>query len=99
MLFVIIGEDATGSLDARRAARAQHLDRLRALVDQGRLVLAGPMPAVASPEPAAAGFTGSLIVAEFESQEAAREWIAADPYVTAGVFARHEVKPFLQALP
>lgn len=79
--------------------RAEHLERVRRLADEGRIVVAGPFPAVDSDEPTAAGFTGSLIVAEFPSLEEAADWFAADPYVTAGVFASHEVRPFLQVLP
>jgi uncharacterized protein YciI len=99
MLFVIIGQDAPGSLEIRRRVRPRHLERTRMLLDQGRLVLAGPMPAVAAVEPGPAGYTGSVIVAEFESIDAARQWVAEDPYVTEGVFASHDVRPFVQVLP
>lgn len=99
MLFAIIGEDAPGSLETRLRVRAAHLERVRALLAAGRLVLAGPMPAVPSPDPGAAGFTGSLIVAEFDSLELAQHWIADDPYVIEGVFARHDVRPFVQVVP
>ncbi|MCC7200158.1 MAG: YciI family protein [Gammaproteobacteria bacterium] len=99
MLFVILGHDSPDSLERRRAARPAHLERIRVLIDEGRLVIAGPMPAVPSPDPGPAGFTGSLIVAEFASLKAAEEWIAADPYVTDGVFARHEVRPFVRTAP
>ncbi len=99
MLYIIIGRDAPGSLAIRRRARNTHLERIRLLMDAGRVVLAGPMPAVDSADPGDAGFTGSLIVGEFESLEAAREWIAADPYVTDGVFESFEVRPFLKVLP
>lgn len=99
MFYVITGRDAPGSLAARRQARATHLSRIRELADAGRVVLAGPCPAVDSAEPGEAGFTGSVIVAEFPSLDAARAWIAADPYVTDGVFESHEVRPFIKVLP
>jgi uncharacterized protein YciI len=99
MLYVIFGEDAEGSLDTRRRVRAEHLRRVEVLRDQGRLVLAGPCPAVDAPDPGPAGFTGSLIVAEFASLAEARHWAEADPYVTAGVFRQVVVKPFRQVLP
>lgn len=99
MLYVLIGEDAPGSLDARMAARPVHLARLEALRDEGRLVLAGPMPAIDSPDPGPAGFAGSLIVADFPSQADAEAWLAADSYVTQGVFARTTVRPFKKVLP
>ena len=99
MLYTIIGRDAPGSLAIRRRVRNAHLERIRLLVEAGRLVLAGPMPAVDSVDPGDAGFTGSLIVGEFDSLEAARKWIAADPYVTDGVFDSFEVHPFLKVLP
>lgn len=99
MLYVITGRDAPGSLPMRRAARPRHLERIRELSDAGRVVLAGPCPATDSPDPGEAGFSGSVIVAEFPSLEDARAWIAADPYVTDGVFESHEVRPFLKVLP
>jgi uncharacterized protein YciI len=99
MLYAIIGEDVEGSLDTRRRVRAEHLRRVEVLRDQGRLVLAGPCPAVDTPDPGPAGFTGSLIVAEFASLAEARRWAEADPYVTAGVFRQVVVKPFRQVLP
>jgi hypothetical protein len=99
MLYAVIGEDAPGSLDARLATRAAHLARLELLKDQGRLLLAGPFPAIDSPDPGPAGFSGSLIVAEFESLEAATAWAEADPYRAAGVYARVTVRPFRKALP
>ena len=99
MLYVILGHDAPGALDIRRRVRHRHLERIGALVDEGRVVLAGPLPAVDRPDPGDAGFSGSLIVAEFDSLEAARQWIAEDPYVTEGVFESHEVKPFVQVVP
>ncbi len=99
MLYVLIGEDAPGTLDQRLAARPEHVARLQALQADGRLILAGPCPAVDSPDPGAAGFTGSVIVAEFPSLADAEAWAAADPYVTAGVFTRCTVKPFRKTLP
>ncbi|HQR24046.1 MAG TPA: YciI family protein [Steroidobacteraceae bacterium] len=99
MLYVITGRDAPGSLATRRRARPAHLSRIRELSDAGRVVLAGPCPAVDSAEPGEAGFTGSVIVADFPSLDAARAWIAADPYVTDGVFESHEVCPFIKVLP
>ncbi|MBI4692805.1 MAG: YciI family protein [Gammaproteobacteria bacterium] len=99
MLYAIIGEDAPNSLERRLAARPAHLLRAEALVTEGRLVLAGPFPALDTNDPGPAGFTGSLIVAEFESLAAAEAWAAADPYVTAGVFANVRVQPFKRVLP
>ena len=99
MLYVITGRDAPGSLPIRRRARARHLDRIRELSDAGRVVVAGPCPATDSPDPGEAGFSGSVIVAEFASLGDARAWIAEDPYVTEGVFESHEVRPFLKVLP
>ncbi|MFZ5756650.1 MAG: YciI family protein [Pseudomonadota bacterium] len=99
MLYAIAGEDHPGSLDKRLAARPAHLARLEALRDAGRLVLAGPHPAIDSENPGPAGFTGSLIVAEFASLAAAQAWADADPYVEAGVFRTVTVKPFRRVLP
>ncbi|MCM8596723.1 YciI family protein [Accumulibacter sp.] len=99
MFYAIIGEDRAGSLAERLAARPAHLERLRALQDQGRLLLAGPFPAIDSPDPGPAGFTGSLIVAEFASLDAAQGWAEADPYVAAGVYAAVTVRPFRKVLP
>jgi uncharacterized protein YciI len=99
VLYAIIGTDAAGSLPRRRAARPAHLARLEALVEAGRLVLSGPLPAVDAPDPGPAGYSGSLIVAEFGSLAAARAWAAADPYVSEGVFATVEVRPFIQVKP
>ena len=99
MLYAIVGEDRPDSLAARLAARPAHLDRLKALQNEGRLLLAGPCPAIDSPDPGPAGFTGSLIVAEFASLEAAKIWADADPYVAAGVYASVSVKPFKKVLP
>lgn len=99
MLYALTGEDTPNSLDKRLTARPAHLARLQALADAGRLLLAGPMPAIDSPDPGPAGFVGSLIVAEFASQTEAEAWMAADPYVTEGVFARITVRPFKRVLP
>ena len=99
MLYAIIGEDVPGSLDRRLAARPAHVGRLKALQDEGRLIVAGPCPAIDSPDPGPAGFSGSLIVAEFASLEAARAWADADPYIAAGVYAQVTVKPFKKVLP
>ncbi len=99
MLYAIVGEDAAGSLERRLSARPVHLERLKALQEAGRLVLAGPCPAVDSPDPGPAGFSGSLIVAEFPSLADAQAWADADPYVAAGVYARVSVKPFKKVLP
>jgi uncharacterized protein YciI len=99
MLYVIIGEDHPGTLDQRLAARPAHVERLRALQADGRLILAGPCPAIDSPDPGPAGFSGSIIVAEFESLEAAESWAGADPYVAASVYAKVTVKPFRKVLP
>jgi uncharacterized protein YciI len=99
MLYAIIGEDRAGTLDKRMAARPDHLARLQALQAEGRLVLAGPCPAIDSPDPGPAGFSGSLIVAEFASLAAAQAWADADPYVAAGVYEKVSVKPFKKVLP
>jgi len=99
MLYAIISQDKPDSLERRLQARPAHLARLEALQNDARLILAGPHPAVDSPDPGPAGFTGSLVVAEFDSLEAARSWADADPYVAADVYARVEVKPFRKVLP
>ena len=99
MLYAIVGEDRPDSLAARLAARPAHLERLKALQDEARLILAGPCPAIDSPDPGPAGFSGSLIVAEFASLDAAKIWADADPYVAAGVYAAVSVKPFKKVLP
>lgn len=98
MLYAIISDDVDQSLNQRKKARPAHLARLEALRDEGRLVLAGPHPATDCEDPGEAGFTGSLVVAEFESLEAARAWADADPYVAAGVYQRVTVKPFRKVL-
>jgi len=99
MLFAIISEDVADSLSKRLTARPDHLQRLQALQDQGRLVLAGPHPAIEADNPGDAGFTGSLIVAEFADLDDAKTWANADPYIAAGVYARVVVKPFKQVFP
>ena len=99
MLYAIISEDIENSLDKRKGARPAHLDRIQALVDQGRIVVAGPHPAVDNDDPGDAGFTGSLVVAEFDDLEAARTWADTDPYVSAGVYKNVIVKPFKKVLP
>lgn len=99
MYYAILAQDRADSLNARLAARPAHLDRLRQLQDAGRLLLAGPHPAIDSEDPGTAGFTGSLIVAEFPDLEAARAWAAGDPYVAAGVFEDISVKPFRKVFP
>jgi len=99
MLYAIIARDVADSLDQRLAARPAHLERLQALQAEGRLVLAGPLPAIDSPDPGPAGFSGSLIVAEFDSLEAAKAWADADPYRAAGVYAEVDVKPFKKVFP
>ena len=99
MLYAIIGEDVPDSLERRLQARPGHLARLDALRDDGRLVLAGPFPAIDSEDPGPAGFSGSLIVAEFASLDEARAWADQDPYLAAGVYARVEVRPFRKVLP
>lgn len=99
LFYAIIAEDNTDTLAQRLAARPEHLARLRALQDAGRLLLAGPHPAVDCEDPGDAGFTGSLIVAQFDSLDAAEQWAAADPYVAAGVYACVSVKPFRKVLP
>ncbi|MEN6586931.1 MAG: YciI family protein [Sulfuricella sp.] len=99
MLYAIYGEDVPDSLDQRLAARPAHLARLNELQNNGRLILAGPFPAIDCPDPGPAGFSGSLIVAEFESLPAAQTWADSDPYVAAGVYANVSVKPFKRVLP
>lgn len=99
MLYAIISRDREDSLADRLQARPAHLERLKALRADGRLELAGPHPAIDSEDPGEAGFSGSLVVAEFPSLEAARAWADADPYVAAGVYNRVVVKPFKKVLP
>ena len=99
MWYMIVGHDTPGSLEKRRATRPAHVARLEALRDAGRLLLAGPLPAIDCEDPGEAGFTGSLVVAEFDSLEDARAWADADPYVAAGVYDHVTVKPFKKVLP
>lgn len=99
MLYVIHGEDAPNSLEHRMTARPVHLERLKQLQDAGRLILAGPYPAIDNTDPGPAGFSGSLIVAEFESLQVAKTWAEADPYVAAGVYSKVTVKPFKKVFP
>jgi uncharacterized protein YciI len=99
MLYAIISRDRENSTPDRLQARPAHLQRLRDLQAEGRLVLAGPHPAIDSEDPGEAGFTGSLVVAEFPSLDAAKTWADADPYVTTGVYAEVIVKPFKKVLP
>ncbi|MEJ2644710.1 MAG: YciI family protein [Gammaproteobacteria bacterium] len=99
MLYAIISRDVQDSLANRKSARPAHLERLEALKNEGRLVLAGPHPSIDSEDPGPAGFTGSLVVAEFESLEQARHWADSDPYVAAGVYAEVTVKPFKKVFP
>lgn len=99
MLYAIIAEDIDNSLEKRLAARPAHLERLNALLDQGRLILAGPHPAIDSEDPGEAGFSGSLVVAEFEDIEAAQAWADDDPYTHAGVYEKVTVKPFKKVFP
>jgi uncharacterized protein YciI len=99
MWYAVISEDHENSLDDRLAARPDHVARLKALADEGRLLIAGPHPAIDSPEPGAAGFTGSLVVVDFASLEDAKAWANADPYVAGGVYKTVTVKPFNCVLP
>ena len=99
MLYAIISQDVANSLEKRLAARPAHLERLQHLKQQGRLILAGPHPAIDNEDPGEAGFTGSLVVAEFNSLVDAQTWADADPYMTAGVYKTVNVKPFKKVLP
>ncbi|WP_414157529.1 YciI family protein [Pseudomonas sp. BNK-15] len=99
MLYAIIASDVANSLEKRLAARPAHIERLKQLQSEGRVVLAGPHPAIDSNDPGEAGFSGSLIVAEFDSLSAAQAWADADPYIAAGVYEQVIVKPFKQVLP
>jgi uncharacterized protein YciI len=99
MLYAIFGNDISDSLEKRTAARPAHVARLQALQNEGRLLLAGPFPAVDAVDPGMAGFTGSLIVAEFASLAAAQAWAADDPYVSAGVYSQVVVRPFKKVFP
>jgi len=99
MWYAIVGTDVPDSLQRRLSARPAHLDRLNRLRDEGRLMLAGPFPAIDAEDPGSAGFTGSLIIAEFEDIAAARAWADADPYIGAGVYADVSVRPFRRVAP
>jgi len=99
MLYAIIAEDVEGSLEKRIAARPKHLERLNKLRDEGRLIIAGPCPAIDSNDPGEAGFSGSLIVAEFDDLESAQAWADSDPFVAAGVYSSVVVKTFKKVLP
>lgn len=99
MLYAIISQDVENSLPLRQKARPAHIERLNQLKSEGRLVIAGPHPAIDSNDPGDAGFTGSLVVAEFESLEAAQAWADTDPYVDAGVYSNVRVAPFKKVLP
>ncbi|AWL11714.1 Protein YciI [Saliniradius amylolyticus] len=99
MWYMIVSEDVPNSLPLRKQTREAHLARLQQLKEQGRLLIAGPCPAIDTENPGEAGFTGSLVVAEFESLEAARQWADADPYKAAGVYAQTTVKPYKKVLP
>jgi len=99
MFYAIISQDVENSLEKRLSVRPGHIARLQALQDQGRMLLAGPHPKIDSEDPGPAGFTGSLIVAEFDSLEAAQQWADEDPYIAAGVYARVIVKPFKKVFP
>jgi len=99
MWYAIISEDVENSLPLRAQSRTAHLDRMKALVNEGRVLLAGPHPAIDAENPGAAGFSGSLVVVDFPSLEDAKEWADADPYVEAGVYANVVVKPFKRVLP
>jgi len=99
MLYAILSQDVPNSLEIRSKARPAHLERLETLKSEGRLIIAGPHPAIDAPDPGTAGFTGSLIIAEFTSLEEAKNWAEADPYKQAGVYANITVKPFKKVLP
>jgi uncharacterized protein YciI len=99
MWYAIISEDHPNSLENRKAVRSDHLARLQKLQDEGRLLIAGPHPIIDSEDPGAAGFSGSLVVAEFDSQEEAQTWADQDPYIEGGVYAKVVVKPFKKVLP
>jgi len=99
MLYAIVGQDVAHSLNKRLNSRVDHLARLHALQDEGRLLLAGPFPSIDANDPGSAGFTGSLIVAEFDTLFAAQTWADSDPYLAAGVYASVSVKPFKKVLP
>ncbi len=99
MLYMILGHDVPNSLALRRETRPAHVERLKALQAQGRLILAGPRPAIDAADPGDAGFVGSLVVAEFEDLASARAWAEADPYIKAGVYSHVDVQPFIKTMP
>jgi uncharacterized protein len=99
MYYIVLATDVADSLDKRLSTRPAHLARLQQLKDEGRLLVAGPLPAIDSEDPGVAGYSGSLIIAEFPSLDEARAWAGADPYVAAGVYAEVSVKPFRKVLP
>ena len=99
MFYAIYAQDASDSLEKRLATRPRHLERVQQLMDEGRLLLAGPLPAIDSEDPGPAGFTGSLIVARFDSLAEAKAWAGADPYMEAGVYESIDVRPFKRVLP
>lgn len=98
-MYILYARDRDDSLALRMKVRDEHLARVKALADEGRVIIAGPFPAVDASEPTVAGFAGSLIVAEFDSLESARQWFEQDPYVKTGVFESYDVRPFIQVLP
>lgn len=99
MWYAIVGEDVADSLPLRAKAREAHLARVKALVEEGRLLVAGPHPAIDSEDPGPAGFSGSLVIAEFDSLEDARDWANADPYLESGAWSKVSVRPFKRVLP
>lgn len=99
MLYAIYSEDVENSLPLRKQARPAHVERLKTLLEQGRLIIAGPCPAIDNEDPGEAGFTGSIIIAEFSDIHAAQSWADSDPYVAAGVYSKVTVKPYKQVLP
>jgi len=99
MLYMILGHDVPNSLALRKETRPAHVERLKLLQTEGRLILAGPRPAIDALDPGAAGFVGSLVVAEFEDLTAARTWAEADPYIKAGVYSHVDVQPFIKTMP
>lgn len=99
MWYVIYGRDVPDSLERRKSVREAHLARVRALLDEGRLMVAGPRPAIDSPDPGPAGWQGSLIIAEFDSLESAKSWAEDDPYIHSGAYDKVEVSPFIPVLP
>jgi uncharacterized protein YciI len=99
MYYMIYAQDVENSLENRVKARPDHIARLRALANEGKVLVAGPTPAIDAEDPGPAGFTGSLVIAEFESLEEAQLWADADPYVTAGVYKEVTVKPYTKVLP